>query len=108
MIKQVKRNNLESSDWSPSARNEKSNWVVRLELAWRSLKQTVSIINWHTRLSARLALAQVNTHQLSQKISNFKTLFPKHSNFDLFTPKTRPKECLQVIYMNTYSKMHKT
>jgi len=24
MIKRVKRNNLESSDWSPSARNEKS------------------------------------------------------------------------------------
>jgi len=38
MIKQVKRNNLESSNWPPSTRNEKSSvaeqGVVRLSEVW--------------------------------------------------------------------------
>jgi len=54
MIKQVKRNNLESSDWPPSTRNEISSvaeqGVVRLS-------DKVSVAFWARSLGVRLQLA---------------------------------------------------
>ena len=104
MIKQVKGNILGSSDWSPSARSEKSkvaeqgaarlsDWLpVASGLARLGLAQANCVKkHWARSLRVRLSLAQANAHQFSQKFSGFKPFSPKNPNFDLSQPKTRSK-----------------
>jgi len=73
MIKQVKRNNLESSDWSPCTRNEKikCGWTgcCSLKRSLVRLSDQVSEASWACSLRVRLRFAQANSVQKQHSCS---------------------------------------
>jgi len=73
MIKQVKRNNLESLDWSPSTQNEKikCGWTgcCLLKRSLVRLSDQVSEASWACSLGVRLRFAQANSVQKQHSCS---------------------------------------